>query len=569
MAIDERRSPYYAPRAYIRSSGNARMPVECASRRSEVTRWGPSATLIGILVLALFVRFQGITYGLPLDFYAPDEAVKAGTVAQFRHGAFIHPSPRQPLFLLNTAYLFQFATRPFKEELLTRISAFGTMSDEMLERAFLIWSSRLWLALIGAATCGLVFLLGKRLWNEIAGLFAAFFYALWPLPVAATHYVKEDTPLAFFTTLVLLLCLSLLRHGRRRDYVLVGLCCGLAFGAKYPGAFTLFALLAAHLLRLPEGKAKLLPRGFVATHLAPLGLAFATGVFGFALASPQHLVQIPYFLSEGLIWQSKYLVSGHLDGIRVDALPEWFTFYLRKGLWPGLAVGLPIAIAGWLTAICMLKNETDRLRSVALVAGWMSSYYLVAESVPTKPYPFFARYVLPTVPLLAIGAGISCSLLWDQLKPRDSARSYFAGALLILIVAATILPATLLSRYVLPDTRDLAMEWLDRRSGRLIVEGYFVYPVEFRDEAAGKWKVIVSRKCFAEIEEVRDEAGGAVYVGLNSFNTDRWLAYPEVRQECSARIQRILKEGRLVMELRKPWASYGYHNPDIRIYQWK
>jgi hypothetical protein len=544
------------------------MSMECATARPKVARWRPYATLIGVLALALFVRLQGITYGLPLDFYAPDEPEKARIVAQFRYGEFMHPPNSQPSFLLNTAYLFQFATRPFKEELLARISALGTMSDDMLERAFLIWSTRLWLALIGTATCGLVFLLGGRLWNEIAGLFAAFFYALWLLPVAAAHYVKEDTPLAFFTTLTLFLCLSLLKHGRWRDYVLVGLCCGLAFGAKYPGAFTLFALLAAHLLRLPESKAKLVPRGFVASHLAPLGLAFATALLGFALASPQHLVQIPYFL-EGLIWQSKYLLHGHHDGIRVGALPEWFTFYLRKALWPGLAAGLPIAIAGWLAAVFMVKNKTDRLRAVALIAGWMIAYYLFAESFPAKPYPFFARYILPTVPLLAVGAGISCALLWDQLRVRDRARSHFAGALLILIVAATILPAALFCRYVVPDTRDLAMDWLDRRSGRLIVEEYFMYPAELRGEAVGTWKVIVSRNCFVEMERVLNEADDAVYVAINSFNTDRWLAHPQVRRECSARIQRISKEARLVMELRKPWASYGYHNPDIRIYQLK
>jgi hypothetical protein len=142
------------------------MFMEGTTTRPEVARWGRYATLIGVLVLALFVRFQGITYGLPLDFYAPDETVKAGIVAQFRHGEFMHPPPWQSSFLLNTAYLFQFATRPFKEELLTRISTVGTMSDDMLEHAFLIWSSRLWLALIGTATCALL-----CLWNEIAGSF--------------------------------------------------------------------------------------------------------------------------------------------------------------------------------------------------------------------------------------------------------------------------------------------------------------------------------------------------------------------------------------------------------------
>jgi 4-amino-4-deoxy-L-arabinose transferase-like glycosyltransferase len=230
--------------------------------------------------------------------------------------------------------------------------------------------------------------------------------------VAATHYVKEDTPLAFFTTLTLFLCLSLLKHGRWRGYVLVGLCCGLAFGAKYPGAFTLIALLAA----LPEAKAKLVPKSFVASHLAPLGLAFATALLGFAVASPQHLVRLSSLLFEGLISQSKYLLRGHFDGIRVNAAPEWFTFYLRKGLWPGMAVGLSIAIAGWLAAIFIVKNESDRLRPVALTAGWMTAYYLVAESLPFKALSFFCPlYPSNSSPVCSRGGNkLRCALGSNQ-----------------------------------------------------------------------------------------------------------------------------------------------------------
>jgi hypothetical protein len=78
-------------------SRGARMSMEYATTRSETARWGSYATLIGVLVLALFVRFQGITYGLPLDFYAPDEAEKAGIVAHFGTGnSWTHP--RNPHF---------------------------------------------------------------------------------------------------------------------------------------------------------------------------------------------------------------------------------------------------------------------------------------------------------------------------------------------------------------------------------------------------------------------------------------------------------------------------------------
>lgn len=523
--------------------------------------------LCGVVVLALLLRLQGITYGLPLDFYVRDEPQKANTIAQFRQGTFQY-RPKQPSFLVNTSYLFQFATRPFKDAFLARIEIPRAASPAMLETAFLIWSGRLWMVLIGSATCLLLFFVGRRLWDSAAGLFAASFYALWPLPIAAAHYVKEDTPLAFFTTLTLFFCLRLIEHGRWRDYLLVGLSCGLAFGAKYPGAFTFAALLGAHFLRTPESKATFAGKGFAGSQLAPLSGALAASLLGFVLTSPQHLLQIKSLVGS-LFWQSEYLVRGHGDSIRVEALPEWFSFYLRKALWPGLAgAGLLVAIGGWIAAIVVTKDQT-RLRMLTLVAGWMAAYYLLAESMPSKPYPFFARYILPTVPLLALGAGIGCSLLWHLIKTADGIHRHLARAGLILILALTLLPAALFAWQVVPDTRDLAMSWLDRRSGTLIPQRYSRYPIELRPQAAGHWTVLPFQDCLPDIDTLLNTADGPVYVAFNSFNTDRWLAHPDAKPKCTARIQRVMKEGRLELDLRKPFAKFGFHNPDILIYRMK
>jgi 4-amino-4-deoxy-L-arabinose transferase-like glycosyltransferase len=100
----------------------------------------------------------------------------------------------QPSFLVNTSYLFQFTTRPFKQAFLNHI-AIPHGADRV-------------------GNLLLLFFVGRRLWDSFAGMCAALFYALWPLPVAATHYVKEDTPLAFFTTLTIFFCLSLIKYGR-------------------------------------------------------------------------------------------------------------------------------------------------------------------------------------------------------------------------------------------------------------------------------------------------------------------------------------------------------------------
>ena len=106
-------------------------------------------------------------------------------------------------------------------------------------------------------------------------------------------------------------------------------------------------------------------------------------------------------------------------------------------------------------------------------------------------------------------------------------------------MGVTVLPAVLFAWQVTPDTRDVAMTWLDRRSGTLIAQRYFRYPIELRPQASGKWKVLPFQDCLPDLDRVLTQADGPVYVALNSFNTDRWLEHPQAQPKCTARLQRI------------------------------
>jgi hypothetical protein len=113
------------------------------------------------------------------------------------------------------------------------------------------------------------------------------------------------------------------------------------------------------------------------------------------------------------------------------------------------------------------------------------------------------------------------------------------------------------------------MAWLDRRLGTLIAQRYFRYPVELRPQASANWNVLPFQDCLPDIDTVLRQTDGPVYVALNSFNTDRWLAHPEAKPKCTARLQRVFNEGKLELEIQKPSARYGFHNPDIQIYRMK
>lgn len=514
-------------------------------------QWG---ILAAILLGGLLFRLFGITYGLPLNF-APDEAEKVAVIAGFHEGRFAHPA-HQPSFLFNTVFLFQYLMLPFKGAILGLIDAPAATPPELLEAAWAIYAGRLWMVLLSTATIAAVFALGRRLAGPVAGLAGAFFYAFWKLPAAASHYLKEDTPLALFATLALLGALGVLERGRWRDYLLAGLLCGVAFGSKYPGGLMLLAVLAAHLTRC-FGRSE---AGEGPPPQRTLWLRFA-GVFpmfllGFFITSPTVLLRIGE-LASGLYWQSMYMKGGHHDGIRVEALPELFLFYLREGLLPQIgAVGTIVGVAG----LGLLVQKGGR--RAWLVVGWAVGYYLVAEALPSKPYPFFVRYVLPCLPVLAVGAGaIVAALLRSGWRAPWQGNAIVGG-----LAAITLLQAVFFAKDVLPDTRQRAAAWLDQREGVLLVQHFFYLQYEpwSRGAGAGPWQVL---PLDAASLEAGLAAGQPVYAALNDFNAGRYLRHPEDVPDQTALIRQVMEEGELVESFKSPNAAAGFHNPWVSIYR--
>ncbi|MGZ6793743.1 MAG: ArnT family glycosyltransferase, partial [Mycobacteriales bacterium] len=136
--------------------------------------------------------------------------------------------------------------------------------------------------LFGVATVGLVFVLGRVLWDRRAGALAALLLAVMPYHVLVTRQVLLDGPMTFFSTAALT-CLALaVRTDRGRWVVAAGGCVGLAALSKETGVVLLaggFLFLSlTDRLRRPLGH--LLGGGALALGLAytyPLVTALAGG----------------------------------------------------------------------------------------------------------------------------------------------------------------------------------------------------------------------------------------------------------------------------------------------------
>jgi hypothetical protein len=89
-------------------------------------------------------------------------------------------------------------------------------------------------------------------------------------------------------------------------------------------------------------------------------------------------------------------------------------FHLSQSLWPNL--GLPLLALGLIGLAAPLIAPSERRMPLMLIASFAVFWYAVHEASPLKPYPDFARHMLPLAPLLAI---LATSFIYELLARRD------------------------------------------------------------------------------------------------------------------------------------------------------
>jgi len=155
--------------------------------------------LLGLLVLGLFLRL----YRLPqLMTFLGDEGrdmLVVKDIVEFKNFPLVGPPTSVGQLFLGPIYYY-FIT-PFA--LLFGMSPVGP--------AFFV-------VLLGAATIYLVYLTGKKFFNETVGLFSALFYTISPLTVEFSRSSWNPNPMPFFTLLTLL-SVYLWREKRKEKFL--------------------------------------------------------------------------------------------------------------------------------------------------------------------------------------------------------------------------------------------------------------------------------------------------------------------------------------------------------------
>ena len=409
---------------------------------------------VGLVALAVGLRLVGIDWGLPQVYEEAYPFKKAWPMWGWGEA----PLDLNPHFF-NYPSLFFYVQWLGQGLLFLGLRLFGVVHSVLdyralyeLDKTPFYLMGRTLTVLFAAGTVWATWVLGRRLRGQWTGALAAFLLAVNAFHVSKSQVIEVDVPLTFFVMLTLYYALRLLEEPRRRDYVLAGLCGGLAAATKYSGLFLVLPILAAHALawrRARKGE-----RGAAPSSRRPGWLReplLALAVFGLALisASPYILLDFSSFWV-GFNYERLHMKVGHFG---VDASPA-LPFYLRTLASSLLGWPLALAALGALVVFLVVRRS-----GWALVLAIFPLVYLAAISSFSMKAD---RYVLPLVPIAAIFAAVLVEDMLARLRALRPRLTLAAGvaATLVLAAPAFVGYARGLSR-LQPDTRTLARQWLE------------------------------------------------------------------------------------------------------------
>jgi len=382
----------------------------------------PAAILALILLVAFGLRVWSLGHGLPYSYNLDERAhfvphAVAMTSGDLNPGYFINPPF---LTYLIAAWL--------------SIVHLGGVEQWFADDAGAVFLAGRWVSVFfGVGTVAATYFAGKAWFDRRAGLVAAGILAVAFLPVFYSRLALNDGPGMLPCALALWASAVVLRTGSTKALLAGGAAVGLAASFKYSDGAVVIALVAAAFLSPLSIKDAL--KGLVFAGLIAIACVIVTNPYLFADWST--------FIHD-LDRQRKFA-----DGPPLLGQPErngWW-YYLTSAPW---ALGwFPSVFAVVGGVILLIKG---RRREAIVLGGLIVLYWLYMGSQSR----FYARWMLPLYPALAILAGYAWSVaIAEARKPWVAAVS---AALLVLVGAIpTIENAIVLGRQ---DTRSQTRAWL-------------------------------------------------------------------------------------------------------------
>ena len=537
--------------------------------------------IITILIIAACLRINGLEFGLP-EHYHSDEPRKVQIIARM-----VEQGTWDPDYFLHPTLLLYLSS--FMSMLFIKLGFWDSLGGNLY---FLAGRSVSCVA--GILSVYILFLIAKRIITQRAALIAALLFALNPLHITCSRYLKEDALLVLFLLATLLFVVRALQEDKPKLLLLAGLLAGLSFGSKYTGMLSAGLIAIAPFIYSRSWKPNWL--------YLKWGLLAALPFFiGFLLCTPYALLNNEKFITD-FMYERRHMSQGH--SVSIDAWSRHWMFHFRRSILPAFTpiIG-SLAILSLVVKVSIRQEAVTKLRknfSTAPVSPGVSQggcggdglrsssegvplsttlwylltftcilFYLPAEWVKAKPAPQPERYILPCIPILTIAlAGFLSTIKSKKL-----------ATLITVFTIASVGYATLTRTVSIKyDTREQMRDWMVEHldpNAKVLVNGGPYSPL--LTETSFEVDLLVRNKPNTfELERLRKS--GSTYVLLSSFVYDRYLSdgptlkgskKEGLRKFFRARFKEIFSEFELVKEVKPRWNSYGFHNPILKLYKIK
>ncbi len=396
--------------------------------------------LIAILAITIGLRLWGIDHGLPY-IYDPDEpltvVIAGGMLANrdFNPHWFGHPGTTNIylLVLIDLAiYIGGLLSGRFAGPQDFRAYYHADPSEIYL-------GGRLLNVLFAAATVIVIYFIAKQIVSRKWVWLPSLLFAISPLHIGFSKYIRSDTLLTLFIVLVVYFSLEIQHKGSLRSYIFAGICTGLGVATKYPAALVVPVVFAAHFFIENEHQRK----------SSNLMLYFVACAVGVIIGSPYLLLNIQTVVTD-LLHESR---TEHLGADGLGFFGN-LIFYFRTLIESGVGWGgVGFAMVGSLIAFVRKNKKVFLLILFTIVfIGGVSILSL-----------HWSRWVIPVIPIICIltAFGFEKGVFWLDSKIAPYASIFIQIFVLLAIVTPMLFLSIQQSKTLAgPDTRTLTREWL-------------------------------------------------------------------------------------------------------------
>ncbi|MBA3420978.1 MAG: glycosyltransferase family 39 protein [Thermoleophilaceae bacterium] len=426
--------------------------------------------LAAIVAGGFLLRVWNNDYGLPYVYNYDEETHFTSNAVEMFGGGFdpnYYQNPSAFTYIIHAVLRLLYGDWPVIGSILELpLDTVGTQFELDPTPIWLI--SRSLAALLAVAGVVAVFHVGRRLWDTRVGLVAAAVVSFAFLPVAYGRIAVTDGGTLVPVALAVYGAVRVRETGARRHYLLAGAMTGLAIGFKYTAGLVLLPLLGAVALRALAAAPEPRTAGALGGRARAAG---ARGLARFALGLRHHVevrslalalaavvavffLTTPFFFLDPIsaLYQLKTQAEAAGGAEKLGQTSSSGTlFYLNSLTWGLGFAGLVAALAG---AAIVWRRECGR--AVLLLLFPLALFlYMSLQS------RYFARWILPAYPVLALLCGVALAHAAALLRARPRLQPA-ALAVLTLLVLAQPLAADVRTAEVLghTDTRNLARDFL-------------------------------------------------------------------------------------------------------------